>query len=69
MLTDQQLESARKSQQQRDIITSIVDSLPEDQWLAAIDKALPNQARWYVMQVIMIHRGGDIIVNSKQSLG
>lgn len=68
MLTKKQIESAKESQRQYDIIANIVDSLPEDQWLEAIANVLPNASRFSIMQDIMIHKGGDIIVDGKQGL-
>jgi hypothetical protein len=69
MLTEQELESAKKSNDDYKIICGIVDSLPEEQWLDAITKALPNASRFSIMQNIMIHKGGDIIIDGKQCLG
>lgn len=66
MLTEQQLEQAKESRRRRDIIVAIVDSLPEDQWLDAITKALPNASRWGIMQTIMIHKGGDVFVDGRR---
>lgn len=66
MLTKSELESAKKSRQRRDIIVGIVDSLPEDQWMNAIAKALPDADKFIIMQTIMIHRGGDVISNGKR---
>lgn len=66
MLTEQDLASAKKSRQQRDIIVGIIDSLPEEQWMDAITKALPDADKLGIRETIMIHRGGDVISNGKR---
>ena len=68
MLTEQDIADALESKRKSEIIGRIVKTLPEDQWMEAINKEMPNESLLFINSRITFHLGGDIIIDGKRTL-